>query len=790
MRNQILVIILILFVSSCVPEESKNDLDPANICGGISASSVGMRIGSIESRNAVYESDGIHFDLYASFKNCFGREVRTISPAIVSSTPASISTYLTPTISSLSKDASSNLVRLASLVFDPILSNSTNFSIGLLSSEGSTSLSSSLNLANFKPDFVVDTDSFQLLDGANSTNGDLQIDPGETISFKLKISNLSDVKIKSLSSSISTSSGYFSITSGAAQSFGDLTAKATTIASTTTLIAVDPLTPRGSIATFNITLTDQFSHSWTKTINLQVSSTIAPPRKTQVLSLGSTSTFKGFSVDSSYWYFLSYESLGNGVNYWRFYKKSPSSTSFTYMCGLLDDGVLKGNLAIDSNYFYVGQEDSIRRINRSNCSPYETITPSSLDYDSRYFDGVYPFSLSVDGGNLFYGRFSKDLTSYNLSTFKTNSFSTKQSLSSKTLDPVYAQYIVNSGVRWVHDQSNNLIWKLDSSNIAQSWGALPISSFSDLRYSKAIGTQNGTSLVMATEEISNTIKFASVDITGLSSDPVTGVVVNTNQELISLGTSDYSACAPDQFVTSAQKCFSLSSNATLTLAAGLTFTGFAADSTYFYLATKNASNLWTFYRKLKTDTTWNTLCSLTDTSLKGNLAVDATYFYVGQADSIRRINRSNCSPYETITPSSLDYDSRYFNVVNTFSLSTDGGKMYFSRFSGDLTSFDLSTLSYSDFTTAQRLGAKSLNPSASQYIVYAGTRWGYDRTNKMLWKLNSSNTALSWGALPTSNFDDLNYVYAIATQDGTTIAVATQKTAGTIKFYYFDVSNF
>jgi hypothetical protein len=789
-----LAITVSYLVIGCSLKKSENPLDPANICGGISSAAVGVRLSGIDYRNSILQADGVHFDLYSSIQNCLGKEIPSSTNSVDSASGLTINSPNSPTVGLLTRDSISSVLNFGSFIYDPNV-NSSSISLNFATPTETKQLSSNLGISSLQPAFVVDTANYQIVDGAGTSNGDLLVDPGERITFNLKVSNLSVTTIKSLTTNINSSNAYIVIASGNASSFGDLTSKASGTSGTTTTINIDPNTPRGTSTNLTITLTDQFAHTWTKTINILVSPTVPPPRKSQVLSLASNMTFKGFTADASYWYVMITENIGNGVNYWRFYRKSASATTFSHVCSVLDDGNLKAHLAVDSNYFYIGQNGNIRRLNKTTCASVDTITPSNgVNGNSTALSANYysPFTLSIDSGLMYYAQTSSSLSSYNLGSTAITSQTTNQALGSKTLAQNYAQYIVFGGTRWVHDRNNDLIWKLDSSNTALAWGALPISTYSDLNYVKAIATQNGTTLTLATEQTIGVVKFYSIDVSHFQDSAGQTGTQSVSTQSLTLPIV-FAGCSAGQLASSSQQCFTLTSVTTLNISAGSTFSGFSTDATYLYLVTKNASNAWSAYKKLPADSSWSGICGITDASLAAHLAVDSNYFYIGQSGSIRRLNKTTCSSVDTLTPSNgVNGNSTALsaNYYSPFTLSVDSGLMYYAQTSSSLSSYNLSSTTATSQETNQTLGTKTLAQNYAQYTVFGGTRWAHDRNNNLIWKLDSSNTALTWGALPTSTYSDLNYVKAIATQNGTTLIFATEQTTGVVKFYFFDLTNF
>jgi hypothetical protein len=795
-----LAITVSYLVIGCSLKKSENPLDPANICGGISSAAVGVRLSGIDYRNSILQADGVHFDLYSSIQNCLGKEIPSSTTSVDSASGLTINSPNSPTVGLLTRDSISSVLNFGSFIYDPNV-NSSSISLNFATPTETKQLSSNLGISSLQPAFVVDTANYQIVDGAGTSNGDLLVDPGERITFNLKVSNLSVTTIKSLTTNINSSNAYIVIASGNASSFGDLTSKASGTSGTTTTINIDPNTPRGTSTNLTITLTDQFAHTWTKTINILVSPTVPPPRKSQVLSLASNMTFKGFTADASYWYVMITENIGNGVNYWRFYRKSASATTFSHVCSVLDDGNLKAHLAVDSNYFYIGQNGNIRRLNKTTCASVDTITPSNgVNGNSTALSANYysSFTLSIDSGLMYYAQTSSSLSSYNLGSTAITSQTTNQTLGSKTLAQNYAQYIVFGGTRWVHDRNNDLIWKLDSSNTALAWGTLPTSIYSDLNYVKAVATQNGSTLLLATEKNTGTVNIMSIDASGLSNTPTQELSTNSNQEIISLGPLVFSGCGTGRDATSSPGCQSITDINTMSLASNMTFEGFAVDSSNWYVMVSenigNGVNYWRFYQKSTSATSFTHVCSkLDDGNLKAHLAVDSNYFYIGQNGNIRRLNKTTCASVDTITPSNgVNGNSTALsaNYYSPFTLSIDSGLMYYAQTSSSLSSYNLGSTAITSQTTNQALGSKTLAQNYAQYIVFGGTRWVHDRNNDLIWKLDSSNTALAWGALPISTYSDLNYVKAIATQNGTTLTLATEQTIGVVKFYSIDVSHF
>ncbi|MGE3756544.1 MAG: hypothetical protein AB7H97_02245, partial [Pseudobdellovibrionaceae bacterium] len=782
----------------CTLSESKNPLDPASICGGISASDVGIHLASITYQNAEYLSDGIHFNLSATIENCLGKDLGEIALAVTSTDGLTTSSTPSLNISKIERNGQSETVDLGSYVFDP-LTSSPSITVSFTVSEDTYEYKAILDTSRLIPEFVSEMSNFQISDGPGLSNGDLLIDPGELVNFNLKLTNSSVTKLKGITANLSIASSSFAIPAGTALALGDISSGAGVTSATNSQIEVALAAARGHTTSLLISIADQFGHSWQKNISLQVSPTIPPPRKTQVLSLQSGMTFKGFATDATKWYLLVTETLGNNVTYFRLYQKSPSDTEFSHICSKLDDGHLEAHLAVDSNYFYIAQSGGIRRLNKTTCAAVDTITPSTgLASNATAFDSYSPFSLSVDSGLMYYAVSSTyDLASYNLTSTATSTHTTLQTLGTKSLIPSTSRFTVFNGTRWAYNISHDLIWKLDSTNTALAWGDVPASTYSDLNYVKAIATQDGNNIILATEQSSGTVRFRTFDVSGWTNSVSQASLINENEQAISTGTPVFPGCGQGRQITSNPGCLSVTDLNTTALPSGMTFKGFATDATKWYLlVTEALGNNVTYlrlYQKSPSDTEFSHICSKLDEGhLEAHLAVDANYFYIAQSGGIRRLSKTTCAAVDTVTPSTgLAPNATTFDYYSPFSLSVDSGFMYYAVPSTyNLASYNLTSTATSTHTTSQTLGTKSLSPSSTRFTVFNGTRWAYNSNNDLIWKLDSSNTALAWGQLPTSTYSDLNYVKAIATQDGNNIILATEQSSRTIKIFTFNVSEF
>ncbi len=285
LRFTVLVLAIIFYFFGCTFKESQNSMDPANICGGISASDVGIGMPITEFRNGELLADGIHFDLYAVLHNCTGKELQNTSLTLSHVQGLTVSASSAANINLLKINATSDLLLIGSFIWDlGVNSNELVFEITDGAGE-KRSLSKSIDLTTIAPSFMVATENYLISDGASVSNGDTLIDPGEKITFTLNLTNLSMATVKSISTTISSSDSHFVIASGSAASLGDIGSKLGLSASAATIINVEPNTPRGTTTTLLVTVTDQFNRSWQKSITLVVSPTVPPPRKTQVLAL-------------------------------------------------------------------------------------------------------------------------------------------------------------------------------------------------------------------------------------------------------------------------------------------------------------------------------------------------------------------------------------------------------------------------------------------------------------------------------------------------------------------------
>ena len=796
---------------ACNLEESVNLNDPKNICGGLAASQVKPRVTNYDLKNATLVNSEIQFDLDLKVQNCTIGELNNLDVSLLSMSNATISSSSTYNFSSsLSKNQESGYVNVASLKINKSGITSDSASIELYNGSDTWTQNKSIDYSRIIPNFVAEVSNVDIVDGASLSNGDEKIDPGEDYTFRLKITGLTNVDVSNITASISSSNADFVISNGSGLSVGTINGKTSSIVSTTTTVAVGANVSRGDKTTLTATLTDQYGNSWNRTITLTVSPVAPPPPKTQVLSLNSNMTFKGFTSSSTSWHMLVLENMGNSVSYYRIYSKSPSATSWNHTCGWLSTGV-RANLAVDGSYFYIGTSSGVERRNKTDCNFVANIVPSTYSYDSSRDDfnsgsGV-KFSLNVDNNKLYYTS-SYYLTSLDLSSGTQVRNSTDQFLGAKSFNDGYSQFFVKNDNRWAfYDSSsssyiNPMLWKFDSSNNAVAWGEFPAATYTHLQYQKAFATVDGNVFTIATEKSTGILRFYSFDVSEWSDNTDQEIQINSNLQTTSM-TSSPGNCVSGYSVTSKSGCVGVLSNQTVSLNSNETFVGFGSDSSNLYMLVLedlgNNVDYYRIYSKAPAATTWSHTCSWLSTGTARNLGVDDSFFYIGSSSGIQKRNKSDCSLSSTINPSTYSLssyrDDFLVSHASKFTLSIDNGKLYYRDSSSLLSSYNLSTTAEAGNTTDQSLGEKSFNDYYAQFAVSGGVRWGvydgdyYYSVNPSIWKFDSSNNALAWAELPAHTYSDLHYQKALSVI-GNNIYVATEKVAKTVKIYKLDINNF
>ena len=780
------LLVLTGLVSSCNFLESVNPLDPAEICGGISLSDLGLRIGNLKLSGSSLEADGIHFDLNTTFQNCIGKG---FDPGLVNLTAysnLSQNSYTAPSIAKLERNQSSQDFLLGNYTYQVAApaSSTLEFNYNI---EGQTKvLSTNLNLLPLKPSFSVEMADVIIGDGDAFSNQDSSLDPGESLSFKLKVTNLSQTLITTVSTNISTFSAITNL-AGTVQSIGTLNASSSLKASSSTDFRVPTNMARGTVVNLTVLLTDVHSNQWTKVISVTINPFTPPPPKTHILNIGSDWEFAGFSASSTQLYLMLLEDLGNDVEYYRFYRKAPGASKWLHVCSRLREEEWN-NLAVDSTKFYVGQNSGIKRLNSSDCSDVDSITPTSIS-GSTYFGTSYSrFSLSIDGDQLYYRRSSGDLSVRNMSTSGDTPLSTTQSLNGVDLHPYYTQFSVSDGYKWAHDVY--YLWRLDTSDQALGWMKMPTSSYPDLDSVKAMASM-GQNLFLATERVDGIIRIYAATAASQTSATVN---FNFNEQVGSLGGNGFTGCGVGQIVTSAQGCLSLAQIQATTLNNKQTLAGFTTDlSTQYMMLEEDLSNGVMYYRFFQKEPgagNWNFICNRLKEATWANITADANSFYVGESGKIRQLNKQTCANENSLIVTSLSSNSNSFDSgYGRFSLSVDGNLLYYQNATSDLSYRNLTLSSHTSISTQQSLGSYTLSPFYGQYFVRAGTKWAFDsNSNQRLWKLNSSDEAMGWVRLPSSTYQDLNYQKALSVIDDN-VYVATVLN-GVMKVFTFNATNF
>lgn len=504
------------------------------------------------------------------------------------------------------------------------------------------------------------------------------------------------------------------------------------------------------------------------------------------LALGSDIQFRGMTSDASGIYLLTIENLGNGVKHQRIYRRNFGENNFSLQCSLLDDGVVRTGIATDENYYYLSSSGQVERFNKGNCNYYSKMSFS--------FTSSRP--ISFEGGRIFYSASSNpyDLKSRGFDGTGPFDHATYQIQGLRTLSPNNSIFYVKDGIRWVFDRDSRSLWKLDSSNKAVGWVYFNPNSYADLNDVKAMAMTDNQSLLIASEPTAGTLKLIEVSVSdfglatgnqsGLSASVVTPIL---NRTAIS--------CPAGSFATSSSGCMAIIGNSSFSVPSGSSFVGFSADEGNLYVAIRNMfTDVFSISSYNPVNSNLNGICSIADESLKANLGVGLSQFFVGKFYSFAVINKSTCAVDPEIVPSGgLSTWSASFAANYPFTLTSSNGNIYYSR-SGNPSDYGLYELSSGAVVTLvtnqQSLGSKTFDSSKSRLLVSGANIWAIDHANSMIWKLDSSYKPVSWAFLPVSQYPALSYIKGAATKDGQKIYIAVEATAGNIQVFELDLSAF
>jgi hypothetical protein len=504
------------------------------------------------------------------------------------------------------------------------------------------------------------------------------------------------------------------------------------------------------------------------------------------ISLGTDTQFRGLAVDSTGTYLLAYENLGNQIAYYRVYRKLNSGVGFDVLCSYFDDSVQRTTIVVDSNYIYLGSSGNVDKYDKTSCA---FVSQASFSYlNSR--------SISIDDGFIYFGSsgFPYDLSSRNLDGTGLQNFSTAQTFGARSLSPSSTFFAVSGGVRWAFDSNTRTLWKLNSVNKALGWLHLDPSIYTDLNNVKSIAVTESQKVIIAAEPVSGNLKLFEIDISdfqtttgNLTSQSLASLTVNLNRVS--------TACPAGEFATSSGGCYKLIGTQSYSVPTDNFFSGFAADSGKIYFGYLNPFiGVYTISSFVDFSTSSVTECAINNSTFRANLAVDSNSFYVGKSLAFGVVDKSTCAIGSDIVPSGgIGSWSSSFSVNFPFSLVSSGGNLFYTRSGGtsDYGLYELSSGNVTNLNTnSQTLLGKTFYSLYNKIIVSGTTVWSIDRANKIIWKLNSSFQVVAWAALPVTQYPDLEHVKGVATKDGQTVYIATEKVNGTVQIFRLDLSSF
>jgi hypothetical protein len=797
--SQLIFTLSLLLLSSCKVEDSVNPMDPKGICGGIAASDVGPRIARQEARNPTLLADGINFELYTSLLNCSGRDLSGGEVRLESVKDIQANTNDIMLISKLSQNEESGFFLLSSMV-QPINQENVHELIYSLTHQNIyKEYSHTLSVKSITPDFVMEMVEPEITDGEQLSNGDSLIDPGEKINFKIKITNLSDTKIKSFSIKIENNSSNYAVSGNSLESNGDLAGKTSIVLKQIYSIDVSSLVKRGDTPKFSVMLTDAFNHSWTKNINLTVSPLIPPSRAIQVLSLLPSQKINGFASDAKNWYILLKENITSTLFNWRILKKSPASSTFLPVCSFVSNNQEYSHLAIDDNFFYTMTNTSILKYSKDTCTFKESINPAigvskpvEVGTENQYVQ-----SLHFDEGKLFFNSpnsfaFFNLQTNGSLNLFFNPSMEKIETLSDSV------QFAVSKNLYFAYDRKNMRFWKFDSSGHALAWASTPSSSKNLLFNPVIMSALNTKTLLFINDTGNNQINFVTVDISNWENLPNQSLIYNEDESIINLGNNTFVGCGNNRFPTTTLGCMAYEGSNKLLMPLGQNLKGYTADQdSWFVLSLDDLGNNVKYWRLLKKDHSQNNFyeqCKMIHNGeTYGNLTVDQDHFYVATGSgTIVKFKKNDCQAIRSYSPGngyvSFATTMSYYNN-NHYSFVVDREQIYRTTIQG-ISIFNTSNYTDNFLTFSQNLLGLNVSPKTGFYLGGLNSKWIYDDYNRVLWNLDNNYKALGWAQIPILLLPDLTYTKSVSLQGENKIVFLTEKDAGIFRFFTFDLSKF
>ena len=242
----------------------------------------------------------------------------------------------------------------------------------------------------------------------------------------------------------------------------------------------------------------------------------------------------------------------------------------------------------------------------------------------------------------------------------------------------------------------------------------------------------------------------------------------------------------------------------LDLASGEQFAGFGTYNGMWFIAVDSSTGV-KFYKKEPYASSWTLDCTYSTGTHYRNLAVDASYYYIGKSGGIDRVTRGTCSNTYNFTPSSISSYSDDFNTISynngigTFNLTHSNGTLHYRgssndfrtvpvTFTGTIYYWDMNNLHDPEVMFASTTSSSGGNILGLEYVSYKKYRMNfwYDST------LENKTSYLHYTNFPTSTYPDLlntKAFFLLYGGSGKDIVVATQSdSGGTIKFYplYFN----
>jgi len=268
-------VFILILVNGCKMTESKNPLDPSQICGGISAKDVGLNLLNVDFKNAVLEADGIHFEIHGNVQNCLGKDINNASLIIDSASNLSIISASTVSSVQIKADAVSSSVSFGTFKYDQA-NDMGVVNLKLVNGGVTTSYPIILTLSSLIPKFSVELSSMIISNQLGVVKLTSIIDPGDIVKFKLKVKNLSTTKIKAMTTVIAangTNSTNYDLDAGSkvVSALGELGSLASLTTTAISTITIHSDFPRLQNAGFSVTLADSSNTNPWSPLSLSIS---------------------------------------------------------------------------------------------------------------------------------------------------------------------------------------------------------------------------------------------------------------------------------------------------------------------------------------------------------------------------------------------------------------------------------------------------------------------------------------------------------------------------------------